>query len=66
MSATGLGDGEYQFGGFMIKVVDGIAKKEDGTLASSTLLLFQAVKNMMRFTGISFGEAVSMAPLLPE
>lgn len=65
MAATGLGDGEYFFGGFKIKVVDGIARKDDGTLASSTLSLFKAVKNMMQITGIPFAEAVAMASINP-
>lgn len=65
MNATGLGDGYYEFGGFTIKVADGIARQGDGTLAGSTLTLMKAVKNMMRFTGIAFEEAVRMATINP-
>jgi N-acetylglucosamine-6-phosphate deacetylase len=63
--SAGLGDGSYEFGGFTVKVADGIARKEDGTLASGTLTLFQAVKNMTKFTDVTFGEAVKMASMNP-
>jgi len=65
MMAAGLGDGEYIFGGFNVIVSGGIARKEDGSLASSTLTLHKAVRNMMMFTGISFEEAVGMATINP-
>lgn len=65
MQAKGLGDGRYQFGGFTVVVSKGIARKEDGSLASSTLSMFEAVKNMARFADIGFEEAVQMATLNP-
>ena len=65
MQATGFGDGEFSFGGFRVFVKDGIARKEDGTLAGSTLTMFKAIKNMMKFTGIPLEDAVSMASLNP-
>ncbi|MCX7745756.1 MAG: N-acetylglucosamine-6-phosphate deacetylase [Clostridia bacterium] len=65
MQAAGLGDGEYFFGGFTIKVDRGIARKEDGTLASSTLSMWNAVKNIMNFAGIPLEEAVQMASTNP-
>jgi N-acetylglucosamine-6-phosphate deacetylase len=65
MKAAGLGDGIYEFGGFKILVSDGIARKEDGTLASSTLSMLDAVKNMIKFTGITLEQAVQMATKNP-
>ncbi|MCM0649662.1 N-acetylglucosamine-6-phosphate deacetylase [Clostridium swellfunianum] len=60
MKAAGLGDGTYDFGGFKVIVKDGIARQENGTLASSTLTMLNAVKNIMKFTGASLEEAVRM------
>ena len=58
--ATGLGDGEYNFGGQKITVTDGIARVEEGNLAGSTSTLFDCVKNMISF-GYSPEDAVKMA-----
>jgi N-acetylglucosamine-6-phosphate deacetylase len=65
MKAAGLGDGQYEFGGFKVIVHDRIARKEDGTLASSTLTMLNAVKNIIEFTGSSLEEAVLMATRNP-
>lgn len=65
MQAKGLGDGRYQFGGFTVIVSNGIARMEDGTLASSTLSMFNAVKNFVKFTGVRLEEAINMASLNP-
>jgi len=65
MQAAGLGDGEYVFAGSKIYVVNGYAGKEDGTLVGSVLCLFNAVKNMVNFGNVSFGDAVKMASLNP-
>lgn len=45
MSATGLGDGSYQLGSLAVKVHEGIARTESGSLAGSTLSLDKAVRN---------------------
>lgn len=65
MQAAGLGDGDFLFGGFKVHVQDGIARNEDGTLASSTLMMLDAVINMKKLTGVSFAEAIQMATLNP-
>lgn len=65
MQAAGLGDGDYDFGGMLTRVRKGVAKNNEGRLASSTLTLFEAVKNIMEFTGISLEKAVRMASLNP-
>ncbi len=58
--ATGLGDGEYMFGGQKITVKDGKALTEDGHLAGSTTNLFDCVKCAISF-GIPKADAVKMA-----
>ena len=58
--ATGLGDGEYVFGGQKIIVKDATARLEVGNLAGSTSTLFDCVKNMIAF-GYNEEDAVKMA-----
>lgn len=60
MRATGLGDGEYEFGGQKITVTDGKAYTEGGALAGSTTNLFECVKRAIGF-GIPEYDAVKMA-----
>jgi N-acetylglucosamine-6-phosphate deacetylase len=63
--ATGLGDGEYRLGDHNVVVKDGVARTTLGGLAGSTLTLNQAIKNMMRFCGLTISQAVAMATLTP-
>jgi N-acetylglucosamine-6-phosphate deacetylase len=65
MMATGLSDGQYQLGGQRVYVKDGIARLKEGNLAGSTLTLIQAVKNVVKFTGLPPGQALKMASLTP-
>ncbi len=60
MRATGLGDGEYSFGGQSITVKDGYARTKDGNLAGSTTNLFDCVKCAISF-GVKDEDAVKMA-----
>ena len=60
MRATGLSDGEYEFGGQKIIVKDGTALTEDGHLAGSTSTLFECVKTAIGM-GIKEHSAVKMA-----
>jgi len=65
MRATGVGDGEYDLGGQAIRVEGGIARTAAGGLAGSTLTLDAAVRNAMRFAGLSLAESVAMASAVP-
>jgi len=65
MRASGLGDGEYELGGQPITVQGGIARTAVGGLAGSTLTLEAAVRNVMRFAGVSLAEGVAMASAVP-
>ncbi|MBE6764882.1 MAG: N-acetylglucosamine-6-phosphate deacetylase [Clostridia bacterium] len=64
MRATGMTDGEYEFGGQPIEVKDGVARTMDGAIAGSTSTLWQCVKKATEF-GIPFDEAVKMASEVP-
>ena len=60
MSATGLGDGEYELSGLPVSVKNGYARTMDGALAGSTSSLFDCVKTAISF-GIDEAVAVKMA-----
>ena len=64
MRATGLGDGEYEFGGQPVIVKDNVARTLDGAIAGSTSTLWQCVKKAVEF-GIPFEDAVYMATATP-
>jgi N-acetylglucosamine-6-phosphate deacetylase len=65
MHAAGLGDGDYEFGGYRVSVKDGVARNEEGRLASSTITMLDAVRNAMRFTGARLEEVIAMATRNP-
>ncbi|MFD1269392.1 N-acetylglucosamine-6-phosphate deacetylase [Paenibacillus motobuensis] len=64
LQAMGLGDGEYLFGGHNVTVSEGIARLSDGTLASSTVTMNEALRLTVE-NGISFTDAVQMASTSP-
>ena len=64
INPTGLADGHYTAGGLPVEVKDGRAYLADGTLAGSTITLFDAVKNAVRF-GIPLERALSAATSAP-
>ncbi|MBP1996565.1 N-acetylglucosamine-6-phosphate deacetylase [Paenibacillus eucommiae] len=64
LQAMGLGDGEYVFGGHDVTVSEGIARLKDGTLASSTVTMNEALRLTTTF-GISLADAVTMAASTP-
>lgn len=66
MSATGSPDGEYSIAGTRVFVKNGLAINETGVLAGSTLTMFGAVKNLMKFCGISLNEALKYATINPS
>ena len=66
MSATGLGDGEYTLGELRVLVEDGQARvAETGSIASSTIVLPQAVRNAVA-VGVPPEEAVRSASSVPS
>ncbi|RJE86970.1 N-acetylglucosamine-6-phosphate deacetylase [Paenibacillus sp. 1011MAR3C5] len=64
LQAMGLGDGEYVFGGHQVQVVEGVARLKDGTLASSTVTMNEALRLAIE-AGISLSDAVQMASATP-
>lgn len=64
INPTGLPDGEYVAGGLPITVKDHKAFLKDGTLAGSTITLFDAVKNAISF-GIPAEQAILSASYYP-
>lgn len=65
MEAAGLPDGIYHLLDAKVIVKDGKATQEDGTIASSTALLNQCVRNMNQAVGVELSDAVKMATLNP-
>lgn len=64
LQAMGMGDGTYRFGGHEVKVSQGVAKLADGTLASSTVTMNEALAKTVR-AGIPLRDAVIMATQTP-
>jgi N-acetylglucosamine-6-phosphate deacetylase len=64
LQAMGMGDGIYSFGGHAVTVSQGIAKLADGTLASSTVTMNEALAKTVR-SGIPLRDAVIMATQTP-
>jgi N-acetylglucosamine-6-phosphate deacetylase len=66
MSATGLGDGEYTLGDLRVRVSGGEARLADtGVIASSTIVLPQAVRNAVDSVGVDVPGAVRSASSVP-
>jgi N-acetylglucosamine-6-phosphate deacetylase len=65
MAAAGMPAGRYALGGQTVLVDDQTARLEDGTLAGATAFLDQAIRNMVRWTGVTTAEAIRMATEVP-
>jgi N-acetylglucosamine-6-phosphate deacetylase len=64
MSATGMPDGKYQLGMFVVKVSGGVARNTEGKLAGSTLTLDRALRNMVAL-GVPLAAALRMVTANP-
>lgn len=65
-SAQGVGDGTYTLGGFEIQVRGPLCTLMDGvTIAGSVLTMNGAVRNAMKFAGMSLIDAAHTASLAP-
>lgn len=65
MMAGGMLEGTYQLGVFPVKVKDGMARLESGSLAGSILQLKDAVKNVVKWGIATPEEAIYMASTAP-
>lgn len=64
ISATGMPEGTYHLGSYQVEVRDGRCESH-GKLAGSVLTMDRAVRNIMKFAGISFQDAIRLATLNP-
>jgi N-acetylglucosamine-6-phosphate deacetylase len=65
MQAAGMPPGDYELGGRKVRLEDGAVRLPDGTLAGSALTMDEAVRNAVRFLGVSLTQAVRMASEVP-
>jgi len=63
--AVGMPDGEYELGGLLTTVKDGIARLTDGTIAGSAYPLLQGIRTMVQVLNRPLYEAVRFASLNP-
>lgn len=65
--SDGIGDGRkvFMLGGLKVRVRNKEARLENGKLAGSVIGIDDAVRNMMKFAGVSLPDAVGMASLNP-
>ncbi len=65
MSAAGMDAGDYALVDRRVRMSDGVPRLEDGMIAGSVLLMDEALRNTLAFTGCSLPEAVRMAATTP-
>ncbi|HBR35334.1 MAG TPA: N-acetylglucosamine-6-phosphate deacetylase, partial [Firmicutes bacterium] len=65
MRACLLSDGTYDLGGLVVHVKDRAARLENGSLAGSTLVLNQALRNFSTNTGLQPEQAVKLVTVNP-
>jgi N-acetylglucosamine-6-phosphate deacetylase len=65
MQAAGMPPGDYELGQRKVHLEDGAVRLPDGTLAGSALTMDEAVRNAVRFLGVSLAQAVCMAAETP-
>lgn len=65
MQAAGMPDGVYMLGELETYVVNGVARIKEGNLAGSTANLYNCLRNLMSFAGISLEDAVLCATRNP-
>lgn len=64
IAAAGIGDGSYRLGSVDVEVRDGVARREDGVLAGSSMTLIAAVRRLHAL-GVPLADAVSAATAVP-
>ncbi|MFD1848630.1 N-acetylglucosamine-6-phosphate deacetylase [Oceanobacillus bengalensis] len=65
MRAKGLPTGDYELGGQPVKVADGRAVLEDGTLAGSILKMDDGARRMLGLEGVTMEDILQMASVNP-
>jgi N-acetylglucosamine-6-phosphate deacetylase len=64
LRCAGMPDGDYELGGLPIVLSGGVARLRDGTIAGSSISVYHAVKNAVRF-GIPLEAAIAAATSVP-
>jgi N-acetylglucosamine-6-phosphate deacetylase len=64
IAAAGLGDGDYRLGSVRVAVRDGVARREDGTIAGSARPLIAGLRNLVAL-GVPLPAAVMAASAVP-
>jgi N-acetylglucosamine-6-phosphate deacetylase len=64
IAAAGVGDGSYRLGNVDVEVRDGVARREDGVLAGSSMTLIEAVRRLHGL-GVPLADAVGAATVVP-
>ncbi|MFI2476304.1 N-acetylglucosamine-6-phosphate deacetylase [Nocardia xishanensis] len=65
MQAAGMPDGEYRLGPQAVRVVDGVARVADGSIAGGTATLAQCLSWAVRECGVPLPDAVRAATAVP-
>ena len=65
MQAAGMPDGEYELSGREVRVEDGEARLEDGTLAGATATMDEAIRLAAGFLDIGLETVIPMATRTP-
>jgi N-acetylglucosamine-6-phosphate deacetylase len=65
LRASGLPDGQYDYGGRLFESRDGVARYLDGALVGTTLSLLGVARRFAEYTGSSFAAAVDTASRVP-
>jgi N-acetylglucosamine-6-phosphate deacetylase len=60
LAGAGVGEGAFEFNGQHASVVHGVARLDDGTITGSVLTMDQALRNVVRMTGVSLSDAIGM------
>lgn len=65
LPAAGKHDGSFTFNGQPAHVEGGVARLADGTITGSILTMDQALRNLIRFAGVSLNQASAMCSRNP-
>lgn len=63
---TGLEGRRFYNSGMVVRIIDGLAKLSDGTIAGSIITMNEAVKNMFNTKRVPLVDAIKMATLNPS
>lgn len=60
LAGAGTEDATFEFGGQPARVIRGAARLADGTITGSVLTMAQALRNVLRMTGVTLSQASGM------